>query len=68
MGGFTLLDVQFITDHLRQFGAIEIPARVYLEQLEEALKVEADFYFDADPSDVEGALEALFLQSSTQTS
>ncbi|MCH8237184.1 MAG: leucyl/phenylalanyl-tRNA--protein transferase [Proteobacteria bacterium] len=68
LGGFTLLDVQFITDHLRQFGAIEIPARVYLERLEEALKVEADFYFDADPSEVEGALEALFLQSSTQMS
>ena len=67
LGGFTLLDVQFITDHLRQFGAVEIPARVYLERLEEALKVEAEFYFDADPSDVDGALEALFLQSSTQT-
>ncbi len=68
MGGFTLLDVQFITDHLRQFGAVEIPARVYLEQLEGALKVKADFYFDADPLDVEGGLEELFLQSSTQTS
>ncbi len=68
MGGFRLLDVQFITDHLRQFGAVEIPARTYLEMLDDALKVQGDFYFDAAPSDVEAALEELFLQSSTQTS
>ncbi|MFQ5765004.1 MAG: leucyl/phenylalanyl-tRNA--protein transferase [Rhodospirillales bacterium] len=68
MGGFRLLDVQFITDHLRQFGAVEIPTRVYLERLDDALKAEAAFYCDADPSEVEGALEAVFLQSSTQTS
>ena len=67
-GGFRLLDVQFITDHLRQFGAVEIPARVYLERLDEALKTEAAFYRDAAPSEVEGALEELFRQSSTQTS
>jgi len=24
-GGFTLLDTQFVTDHLRQFGAVEVP-------------------------------------------
>ena len=68
MGGFKLLDVQFITDHLRQFGAVEIPARIYLEMLEGALKVQCDFYFDAAPSDVEAALEELFLQPRTQTS
>ncbi len=68
MGGFVLLDVQFITDHLRQFGAEEIPARLYLEQLEKALKVEGEFYFDAAPSDVDAALEELSRQSSTQTS
>ncbi len=67
-GGFGLLDVQFITDHLRQFGAVEIPARVYLERLDEALKIKAAFYRDAAPSEVEGALEELFRQSSTQTS
>ena len=68
MGGFRLLDVQFITDHLRQFGAVEIPAMTYLEMLDDALKVQGDFYFDAAPSDVEAALEELFLQSNTQTS
>ncbi|NQU61991.1 MAG: leucyl/phenylalanyl-tRNA--protein transferase [Rhodospirillales bacterium] len=68
MGGFKLLDVQFITDHLRQFGALEIPARVYLQFLEEALKGQGKFYFDAGPDEVTGALEELFLQSKTQTS
>ena len=68
MGGFQLLDVQFITDHLRQFGAQEIPARLYLEQLDDALKVEGRSYFGAAAPDVDAALEELFLQSNTQTS
>ena len=41
--GFILLDIQFMTDHLRQFGAIEIPAREYQERLEKALLVPADW-------------------------
>jgi len=72
MGGFTLLDVQFITDHLRQFGATEIPARIYLEQLDAALQIQGVFPLDAggtaSSSELAGALEGLFLQSSTQTS
>lgn len=31
--GFTLLEVQFVTDHLQRFGAIEIPLRRYLRLL-----------------------------------
>jgi len=41
-GGFVLLDTQFVTDHLRQFGAIEIPRRRYLNLLDHALRGEAD--------------------------
>lgn len=36
--GFILLDTQFITDHLKQFGAIEIPQAEYMKLLAEALK------------------------------
>lgn len=43
-GGYTLLDTQFITEHLRQFGACEISADVYREALRAAVAVEADFY------------------------
>jgi leucyl/phenylalanyl-tRNA--protein transferase len=41
--GFTLLDIQWVTDHLLQFGAIEIPRRRYLRLLDQALRVEATF-------------------------
>ncbi|MFK7791635.1 MAG: leucyl/phenylalanyl-tRNA--protein transferase [Devosiaceae bacterium] len=43
-GGFTLLDTQFITDHLKQFGATEIPAEDYRAKLRNAVDAEADFY------------------------
>lgn len=42
-GGFTLLDTQFVTEHLRQFGAVEIARRDYRKRLDAALDREADF-------------------------
>jgi len=42
-GGFVLLDTQFVTDHLRGFGAIEIPRRRYRALLDAALEGHADF-------------------------
>lgn len=41
--GFALLDTQFVTDHLRTFGAIEISRRQYHRLLEEALREDARF-------------------------
>ncbi|RAU21386.1 leucyl/phenylalanyl-tRNA--protein transferase [Paramagnetospirillum kuznetsovii] len=46
-GGFTLLDVQFVTDHLRQFGVVEIPRDDYLARLADAIRRRA--YFDRSP-------------------
>jgi leucyl/phenylalanyl-tRNA--protein transferase len=43
-GGFVLLDAQFMTDHLGQFGAEEIGRAAYHRRLAKALEVEADFY------------------------
>lgn len=40
--GFTLLDAQFITEHLSQFGAREIPQSQYLRMLHPALRLEGD--------------------------
>ena len=40
---FKLLDTQFVTDHLKTFGAIEVPRRQYHKLLEAALAGEADF-------------------------
>jgi leucyl/phenylalanyl-tRNA--protein transferase len=42
-GGYRLLDTQFVTDHLRSFGAVEVPKRRYHRLLEEALIGEGDF-------------------------
>lgn len=38
-GGYVLLDTQWVTEHLEQFGAIEVPREQYLKQLETALAV-----------------------------
>ncbi len=43
-GGFQLLDCQFKTEHLTQFGVTEIPKADYLLRLEKALDARADFY------------------------
>jgi leucyl/phenylalanyl-tRNA--protein transferase len=45
-GGFTLLDTQFATDHLAQFGATEIPRAEYRRRLAEALRRNAEFQWD----------------------
>ncbi len=44
VGGFTLLDTQFLTEHLAGFGAVEIGARAYGAKLALALGVAADFF------------------------
>ncbi|HVU24620.1 MAG TPA: leucyl/phenylalanyl-tRNA--protein transferase, partial [Opitutus sp.] len=61
-GGFKLLDAQFTTDHLRQFGAMDVSREEYQLLLEEALSAEADFYF------LGGATSDVILQSVSQTS
>jgi leucyl/phenylalanyl-tRNA--protein transferase len=48
-GGFQLLDTQFVTDHLRQFGTVEIDRAQFHALLEQALARQASF--DALPAD-----------------
>ena len=43
-GGYSLLDTQFVTDHLSKFGTQEIPQADYNKRLSDALKLETDFY------------------------
>ena len=43
-GGYRLLDAQFQTDHLAQFGTQEIGRADYRRRLREGLKAAADFY------------------------
>jgi len=42
-GGFELWDTQFWTQHLSQFGCVEIPADEYEKRLQSALQKEAEF-------------------------
>jgi leucyl/phenylalanyl-tRNA--protein transferase len=42
LGGWRLLDAQFRTPHLDQFGLLEIPQRAYLTRLADALPVMPD--------------------------
>ncbi len=44
-GGFTLLDTQFLTEHLARFGAREIPRDDYKKLLIQALSKPASFSF-----------------------
>lgn len=62
-GGYKLLDTQFVTSHLGQFGAVEIHRSGYRDILSAALDTNATFYRDLTDDDLEE-----FLQSVTQTS
>ncbi len=41
--GYLLLDTQIMNEHIRQFGAIDVPRVRYLALLEEALPLEVEF-------------------------
>ena len=57
LGGFSLLDTQFVTAHLTQFGAIEIPRDAYRERLQNALELPA--IFSAEPAGLRDELRTL---------
>ena len=67
VGGYRLLDTQFVTDHLKQFGAIEISRQDYQDLLKDALLHRGNFYRDVSVEEEEGVLSGV-LQSTTQTS
>ena len=66
-GGYQILDTQFVTDHLKAFGAIDIPRTEYHRRLARALGADAVFYSELSPEE-SGAMVEEFLQSTTQTS
>ncbi|CAA7615220.1 leucyl/phenylalanyl-tRNA--protein transferase [Magnetospirillum sp. UT-4] len=43
IGGYRLLDTQFVTEHLVRFGAVEIPREKYLRMLSDAIELPAAF-------------------------
>jgi leucyl/phenylalanyl-tRNA--protein transferase len=55
IGGFQLLDAQFINDHLKQFGAVEVARNSYQRMLDKAIEGDADFArfkMDGNPAQV----------------
>lgn len=55
--GFTLLDTQFVTDHLMSLGAQEITRTDYRKQLFAALRIDANFYSDGGISSASDVLQ-----------
>lgn len=64
LGGFRLLDTQFVTEHLRQFGAVEISRGEYRRLLAAAMTETA--YFPTEP--LAGAAVVAALHASKMTS
>jgi leucyl/phenylalanyl-tRNA--protein transferase len=57
VGGYGLLDAQFMTSHLASFGAVEISRAAYRRRLNDALALETDFY--RFPESGPGVLQAI---------
>ncbi len=56
-GGFSLLDTQFVTEHLSRFGTVELSRDDYHVILERAIHKDADFHSFADDSDSDAILQ-----------
>ena len=52
VGNFTILDTQFITEHLKTFGAYEIDQADFLVILKKALIIEGDFFSIGDTGEL----------------
>ncbi len=68
VGGFTLLDTQFMTSHLASLGAIEISRAIYHQALEQALTIVADFYAWPPDQIISGAQTLAALRDQTASS
>jgi leucyl/phenylalanyl-tRNA---protein transferase len=58
-GGFSLLDAQFQTEHLAQFGTREVPRALYKRLLAEAVERTAQFLDAPDPEALAAEIEKL---------
>ncbi|MDD2795000.1 leucyl/phenylalanyl-tRNA--protein transferase [Acidocella sp.] len=63
LGGFTLLDTQFITTHLARFGAVEITRTAYQALLAQAVEAPARFSASPDPAVLLREIDAMRKES-----
>jgi leucyl/phenylalanyl-tRNA---protein transferase len=59
VGGYHLLDMQFLTEHLSQFGCEEVPRAEYQRRLAPALERRGDFYRLPTYADGQAVLQAI---------
>jgi leucyl/phenylalanyl-tRNA--protein transferase len=59
MGGFTLLDTQFVTSHLAQFGAQEVPREAYRRSLADAIDRPAVWMAEPDGNALRRSIEEM---------
>ena len=59
LGGFTLLDTQFVTHHLAQFGTEEVPRDLYRAQLTAAVDLPAEWPLHPEGNALRDAIEEL---------
>lgn len=62
-GGFTLLDTQYVNDHLSQFGCYEVDSATYKQRLDAALLLPADFQLRGQPKLSEAFLVREYLHN-----
>ncbi len=58
-GGYSLLDTQFVTEHLSKFGTVEVSQADYNARLAQALQLETDFYALSPQATGEEVLQVL---------
>jgi leucyl/phenylalanyl-tRNA---protein transferase len=66
LGGFTLLDTQFLTAHLARFGAVEVPKGDYKRRLEAAIAAPAQWLPAPDPALLEAEIRAMSVSAPDQ--
>ncbi len=59
VGGYGLLDAQFMTEHLAQFGAVQIARSDYRRRLAAALAMAGAFYLLPPPASGPAVLQAI---------
>ena len=60
LGGYALLDTQFVTSHLAQFGAIEVPRDNYKALLATAVQVAANWMAAPEPTALQSEIKTLY--------
>jgi leucyl/phenylalanyl-tRNA--protein transferase len=66
MGGFRLLDTQFVTAHLSQFGAFEIPRAQYKAALDRAAVAPAYWLGSPDDQDLAAEIRSMAIRPKAQ--